>query len=47
MTLPGKPVAYKMGLLSMSSGLLGGIVAQHFGLLGFPGIVLESAALPA
>ena len=35
--LPGKPGAYNYGLLSVNSGLLWGIVACYFGLLGFPG----------
>ena len=36
-TLPGKPVAYNSGLLSVNSGLLWSIVAYYFGLLGVPG----------
>ena len=35
---PGKPVACNLGLLRLKNGLLYGIVACHFGLLGFPGI---------
>ena len=35
--VPGKPVAYNDGLLSMNYGLFWGIVACYFGLLGFPG----------
>ena len=35
--LPGKPVAYNYGLLSINYGLLWGIVASFFGLLGVPG----------
>ena len=35
--VPGKPVAYNSGLLSMDYGLLWGIVASYFGLLGLPG----------
>ena len=35
--LPGKPVAYNWGLLCQIYGLLWGIVACYFGLLGFPG----------
>ena len=34
---PEKPVAYNNGLFSMHCGLLWGIVACYFGLLGFPG----------
>ena len=35
--VPGKPVAHDLGgLLSMNYGLLCGIVASDFGLLGFP-----------
>ena len=37
--LPGEPVASNYGLLSMNSGLLWGIVAYYFRLLGFPGSV--------
>ena len=36
-TLPGKPAAYNNGLLSINYGLLWGIVAYCFRLLGFPG----------
>ena len=39
--LPGKPVAHNLGLLCLNDGLLWGIVAQYFWLLGFPGRVLE------
>ena len=35
---PGKPVAHDWGLLCLNSGLLWGIVAGYFRLLGFPGI---------
>ena len=35
--LPGKPVAYNNGLLSINHGLLWSIVACFFGLLGVPG----------
>ena len=35
--IPGKPVAYNYGLLSVDYGLLWGIVAYHFELLSFPG----------
>ena len=35
--LPEKPVAYNNGLLSMNHGLVQGIVAHSFGLLGLPG----------
>ena len=35
--LSGKPVAYNSGLLWLLSGLLWGIVASYFGLLGVPG----------
>ena len=35
--VPGKPVAYSSGLLWLIYGLLYGIVACHFGLLGVPG----------
>ena len=35
--LPGKPVAYDNGLLCMYCGLLWGIVACYFRLLGVPG----------
>ena len=38
--LPGKPVACNYGLLSVNSGLLGGIVACDLKLLGFPGAFL-------
>ena len=34
--LPAKPVAYDYGLLSIQYGLLSGMVAYHFRLLGFP-----------
>ena len=36
-SLPGKPVAYNNELLSVNYGLLYGIVACFFGLLGVPG----------
>ena len=36
-SLPGKPVAYNYGLLRLNSGLLWGMVAHDFWLLGFPG----------
>ena len=36
--LPGKPVAWNFGLLWIYYGLLYGIVACSFGLLGVPGI---------
>ena len=45
--LPGKPVDYNNGLLSMNYGLLGGRVAGYFGLLGFPGNSLGAAVTPA
>ena len=32
--LPGKPVAYNYGLLSVNYGLLRGIVAHYFGVPG-------------
>ena len=35
--VPGKPVAYHNGLLSINYGLVWGIVACCFGLLGVPG----------
>ena len=35
--VPGKPVACNNGLLSINYGLLLGIVACYFGLLGVPG----------
>ena len=35
--VPGKPVAYYKELLWLICGLLWGIVAYSFGLLGFPG----------
>ena len=35
--IPGKPVACNYGLLWLISGLLWGIVAYYFGLLGVPG----------
>ena len=35
--IPGKPVAYNYGLFSVNYGLLWGIVAYYFGLLGVPG----------
>ena len=38
---PGKPVAYNHRLLSMPDGLLFGMVAYNFGLLGFPGVSLR------
>ena len=38
---PGKPVAYNDGLLWLIDGLLYGIVACCFGLLGFPGTSLS------
>ena len=34
-SLLGKPVAYSYGLLSVHYGLLGGMVACYFVLLGF------------
>ena len=37
-SLPGKPVAYNYGLLSINYGLLYGIVACYFKLLGVPGM---------
>ena len=37
LSLPGKPVACNFGLLWLIYGLLWGIVACCFGLLGFPG----------
>ena len=37
MDVPGKPVAYNDGLLSVNCGLLWDIVAYFFGLLGVPG----------
>ena len=40
--IPGKPVAYNYGLLSTNNGLLWGIVANYFGLLGVPGKVDRS-----
>ena len=36
--LPGKPVACNYGLLSINHGLLWGMVANYFGLLGFSGM---------
>ena len=39
LSIPGKPVACNHGLLSVNYGLLWGIVASYFGLLGVPGIV--------
>ena len=36
-SLPGTPVACNLGLRSINCGLLWGIVASYFGLLGFPG----------
>ena len=36
-SLPAKPVAHEYGLLSIIIGLLYGIVAYSFGLLGFLG----------
>ena len=35
--LPGKPMVYDSGLLSRNYGLPYGVVASHFGQLGFPG----------
>ena len=35
--LPGKPVAYNYGLLSVNYGLLWSIVTCYLGLLGVPG----------
>ena len=35
---PGKPVAHNYGQLSVNNGLLRGIVACYFGLLGVPGL---------
>ena len=37
MRLPGKPAAYNCGLLWLIDGLLYGIVAYSFRLLGIPG----------
>ena len=34
---PGKAVAYDNRLLPINSGLLWGVMACYFGLLGFPG----------
>ena len=36
LNVPGKPVAYNNGLLSINYGLLWGIVACNFRLLGVP-----------
>ena len=44
-TLAGKPVASNYGLLSVNGGLLWGLVACYFGLLGVPG--REYLKLPA
>ena len=40
-SVPGKPVAHSYGLLSVNYGLLYGIVACYFGLLGVPGSPLR------
>ena len=40
--IPGKPVAYNDRLFSINKGLLYGIVACCFGLLGVPGRILYS-----
>ena len=37
LSIPGKPVAQNCGLLSVNNGLLWGIVAYYFRLLGVPG----------
>ena len=36
--VPGKPVAYYYGLLSVNYGLLWSIVVFYLGLLGVPGM---------
>ena len=45
--VPGKPVAHNYKLRSMDYGLLWGIVAHDFGLLGFPGIWVWDPMTPS
>ena len=41
---PGKPEAHNYGLLWLYYGLVRGIVACHFGLLGVPGVCIARTA---
>ena len=45
--LPEQPAAHNYGLLPPNYGLLLGIVACYFGLVGFPGNLLEQAPMRA
>ena len=45
--IPGKPVPYNHGLLSMNCGLLQSVLADDFGLLGFPALARASNLRPA